>query len=156
DEAPTLVHREWHVTMTAARVRAALNANPRSQVGNRFDGFRVTARDSGGRIETVVATGELSPTLRGEELRSILNQTLGQPRIPSTRFSGSPAGVRLGFRGTGFGTGRRFVPAGRGGARARGGAAGRHPGALFPGHRLAESQALATRARALAPSIIKK
>src|SRR5262245_47588710 len=46
DEAPSLVHRAWRVTMTAARVRAALNANPRSRVGNRFDDFRVTARDT--------------------------------------------------------------------------------------------------------------
>jgi len=105
DDAPSLVHRAWRVTMTPARLRAALNANPRSRVGNRFDGFRVTARDTGGRIETVVAGGELSPTLRGEELRSILNQTLGQPGIQSTRFAISREAAGFVFDGSGFGHG---------------------------------------------------
>lgn len=105
DDAPSLVHRAWRVTMTAVRLRAALNANPRSRVGNRFDGFRVTARDPGGRIETVVASGELSPTLRGEELRSILNQTLGQPGVQSTRFAVSRDASSFVFDGSGFGHG---------------------------------------------------
>ena len=105
DDAPSLVHRAWRVTMTLARLRAALNANPRSRVGNRFDGFRVTARDAGGRVETVVAGGELSPTLRGEELRSILNQTLGQPGIQSTRFAIASNAGGVTFDGSGFGHG---------------------------------------------------
>lgn len=105
DDAPSLVHRAWRVTMTLARLRAALNDNPRSRVGNRFDGFRVTARDAGGRVETVVADGEMSPALRGEELRSLLNQTLGQPGIQSTRFVISRDDAGVTFDGSGFGHG---------------------------------------------------
>src|SRR5262249_45787396 len=71
-------------------LRMALNADKRSEVGKTLTELSVTRRDVGGRAAEVRVAGDrpLPPRLlRGEELRVILNQRLGDKAIQSTRFS---------------------------------------------------------------------
>ena len=91
--------------MPPARLRDALAKDTRSAVGRRLDDVGIATRDAGGRAMTIDVRGEFPRTVRGEDFRAILNRTLGDRALLSTRFdvSRQPDGYR--FAGTGFGHG---------------------------------------------------
>jgi stage II sporulation protein D len=91
--------------MTVDELRAALNADDRSRVGRRLTDLQVSARDPSGRAERVTIQGDRPITLRGEDLRAILNRTVGDRGIQSTRFTLSRVGASFRFEGQGFGHG---------------------------------------------------
>ena len=105
DDMPTLTHRVWEVTVPIDRLRLTLDADPRSQVGGHLDDLEVLERDVGGRAIRIGIFGDRSPIIRGEELRAIVNQSLGAGAILSTRFSIMRTGDAFVFRGSGFGHG---------------------------------------------------
>jgi stage II sporulation protein D len=105
DVVPPDPHHKWRTSVPIDRLRAALNADAASAVGRRLDALQVTARDVGGRVTGLEVTGEHSHTLRGEQLRAILNATLGERGIQSTRLTVTRAGSTYVFDGTGFGHG---------------------------------------------------
>jgi stage II sporulation protein D len=105
DKLPTDPHRKWRASITADRLRTALNADQLSSVGRTLDDVRVTTRDVSGRVVTASITGERPKTLRGEQLRSIINATLGDRSILSTRLTITHSGSSYVFEGTGFGHG---------------------------------------------------
>jgi stage II sporulation protein D len=105
DNPPLATHRTWTKMVPADEVRSALNADTRSRVGSTLDGLNVRQRDVSGRAIEVALGGRQAPVLRGEDLRAILNQRLGDKAIQSTRFTVRRSGQTYVFEGTGYGHG---------------------------------------------------
>jgi stage II sporulation protein D len=105
DAVPTLEHRTWQATMTREALRVALNADARSAVGRRLDGIKIQHGDVSGRAAEIALTGEHDFVIRGEELRTILNRTLGPKGLQSTRFTITRRGSTYVFDGSGYGHG---------------------------------------------------
>ncbi len=118
DEVPTLQHRHWQHTVTGDALRAALNRDARTAVGARLAGIDVVSRDLSGRATSVALRGEREHVVRGEALRTIINRTLGDRAIQSTRFTLTRIGPQYVFAGSGFGHGVGLCQAGAA-ARAR-------------------------------------
>lgn len=98
-------HRAWSFTIQRDELRAVLNRDNRSRVGATLDNVSVRRRDVSGRATEIALTGADLRTVRGEDLRAVLNRQLGDKTILSTRFSIRAAGAAFTFQGTGFGHG---------------------------------------------------
>jgi stage II sporulation protein D len=105
DEVASAGHKPWHLSVPLERLRTILNTDARTQVGRRLNAVDVRARDVSGRASEVVMSGEFSPGVRGEDLRTVVNATLGAGALKSTRFTVTRAGTDVVFAGTGFGHG---------------------------------------------------
>ena len=104
DAVPASAHRAWAVTIARDDLRKMLNDDPRSRTG-RFDGLDVQRRDASGRAMEVALRGGEPRVVRGEILRTIVNRTLGDRTLQSTRFTVQATSSGFTFRGTGFGHG---------------------------------------------------
>ncbi len=137
DDGPaTNAHATWRYDATMADVRAALNTDSRTQVGNRLDGMTVLDRDEAGRAERVALHAGRDRIVSGEVLREVLSHALGARTIKSTWFDVRRNRDRLYFEGRGFGHGVGLCQAG---ALARIRAGGAVPAVLqhyYPGTRL--------------------
>ena len=133
DHVPSVTHRTWTFDAPADKVRTVLNRDPRSAVGRRLDRISVTGRDESGRAREVQVRGEKSHTLRGEDLRAILNSEFGFRAIMSTRVSVERRGATYRFTGTGFGHGVGLCQTGAAARAARGEAVGDILSAYYPG-----------------------
>ncbi len=118
DDVPGSIHRAWTFTATSETVRAALNRDPRTAVGTRLSNIEVLLRDASGRATSVVLRGERERIVRGEDLRAVLNRTMGDRGVQSTKFSVTRTGTSYRFDGAGFGHGVGLCQAGAA-ARAR-------------------------------------
>jgi stage II sporulation protein D len=118
-------------------LRRALNLDPRSEAGRRLDAVVVVTRDTSGRAERLEVRGEHTHVVRGEDLRAILNRTLGDRGIESTRFSVARAGSTYEFQGTGFGHGVGLCQVGAAARARQGQAAPAILATYFPGTTLA-------------------
>lgn len=98
-------HVSWTYTVDRQRLRGALNANPRTAVGERLDTVEVQSRDPSGRARLVVLNGARAPLVRGEGLRTVLTAAFGARALRSTRFEVRREGQRFVFTGHGFGHG---------------------------------------------------
>lgn len=105
DAVPESTHRHWQFSLSRERLREAFNASPLSAVGRRLLSMRIVERDASGRASSIEIKGETVHVLRGEQVRSILNQTFGARAIRSTRFALTRSGDEYRFDGTGFGHG---------------------------------------------------
>jgi stage II sporulation protein D len=105
DDVPGETHRRWEYRATRQQVREALNAVEMSAVGDSLRAIDVVARDTSGRAAEVRITGDRTVTLRGEQLRTVLNRTFGYRAILSSRFSVQAAADTFVFEGSGFGHG---------------------------------------------------
>jgi stage II sporulation protein D len=105
DQVPATPHRSWKLSIPATELRSALNADARSRVGRRLNNIQIAQQDVSGRATQIVVTGEERHEVRGEELRAIVDQRLGDRAIQSTRFSITRVGDSYVFQGTGFGHG---------------------------------------------------
>lgn len=105
DDVPADTHRRWAYRATRDEVRAALDAVEISRVGASLRSIDVITRDASGRAAEVRITGDRTVTLRGEQLRTVLNRTFGYRAILSSRFSVDASGDMFVFDGTGFGHG---------------------------------------------------
>jgi len=137
DDVPAAVHRKWTFAVAASRLRAALNADPRSAVGKRLDRLAVASRDPSGRASTIDVGGDRRRTLGGEELRTILNQSFGDRAIMSTRFSVTRKANAYEFAGSGFGHGVGLCQVGAMARLRRGESAALVLAAYYPGTGLA-------------------
>ena len=133
DHVPSLTHRSWTFDAPVEKVRAVLNLDPRSTVGRRLDRMAVTTRDDSGRVQEVQVRGEKTRTLRGEDLRAILNSEFGFRAIMSTRLSIERRGQTYRFTGTGFGHGVGLCQTGAAARAARGEAVADILSAYYPG-----------------------
>lgn len=105
DDVRSVTHRAWQFSVPTNRAREALNADATSEVGKRLDAIRILERDRSGRAEAIELRGEHTHVLRGEQLRAILNRTLGDRALMSTRFTITHDRDAYVFDGTGFGHG---------------------------------------------------
>jgi stage II sporulation protein D len=105
DEVAALTHRTWQLTVPAEKLRLALNADPRTRIGKRLTSIEIRDRDISGRAAEIVLTGDVSQTVRGEDLRAVIGQALGDRAFLSTRFSVRRTATDYVFSGTGFGHG---------------------------------------------------
>jgi len=105
DEVSALSHRTWQLTMPAEKLRLALNADSRTRVGKRLTSVEIRDRDISGRAAEVVLTGDVAQTVRGEDLRAVITQAMGDRAFMSTRFSVRRTATDFVFSGTGFGHG---------------------------------------------------
>jgi stage II sporulation protein D len=123
DDGPAAdVHRVWRYESTRRDVLAALNADPRTRVGARFDGMDVLDRDIAGRAERVTLEGSAPRVVRGDVLREVLSGAFGARSIKSTWFDVRVERGMMIFEGRGFGHGVGLCQAGAL-ARIRAGAA---------------------------------
>ncbi len=105
DDLPEPTHRPWRVAATAEQLRKALNLDTRTAVGARLLSITVLSRDSSGRAASLSLRGEQSLTVRGDLVRTVLNRTLGDRAVQSTRFTIERQGSDVVLSGTGFGHG---------------------------------------------------
>jgi stage II sporulation protein D len=98
-------HRAWTSTLASADLLRAFNADPASSIGKRLDGIEVRARDASGRAETIALRSDTTRVLNGDAFRAIVNRTLGDRSLDSTKFVLTKTGTRYTFTGTGFGHG---------------------------------------------------
>jgi stage II sporulation protein D len=136
DEVPALAHHTWQIVIPREDLRAAINADPRSAVGNRLDGLTVVARDVSGRAAEVQIKGEREPVIRGEEFRAILTRVLGPKGLQSTRFTVSRRGTAFVFDGSGYGHGAGLCQTGAMARARRGESVAEILQRYFPGARL--------------------
>ena len=133
DHVPTVTHRVWTFDAPAERVRVVLNSDARSTVGRRLDRIVVTSRDDSGRAREVQIRGEKTRTLRGEDLRAILNGEFGFRAIMSTKIAVERRGGAFRFTGTGFGHGVGLCQTGAAARAARGESVANILSAYYPG-----------------------
>jgi stage II sporulation protein D len=105
DSVPIGTHQTWQFSLSRDAFRAALQASPLTDVGGTLTSVTLQERDPSGRVVTVELRGSAVRRVRGEQLRSVLNQTFGPRAIRSTRFSLTLAGDTYRFDGTGYGHG---------------------------------------------------
>lgn len=148
DHVPSLTHRTWTFDAPIEKVRAALNLDARSAIGRTLDRIAVTTRDDSGRAREVQVRGDRTRTLRGEDLRAILNSEFGVRAIMSTRVSIERRGTTYRFTGTGFGHGVGLCQTGAAARAARGEAVATILSAYYPGASLARMLAPAGRSAA--------
>jgi stage II sporulation protein D len=118
DDLPVISHRAWNFTTTGDALRDAFNRDGRTAVGVRLTGIEIVGRDDSGRAATIALRGEHDRVVRGEDLRAVLNRTLGDRAIQSTRFTLTRQAGSYAFAGSGFGHGVGLCQAGAA-ARAR-------------------------------------
>lgn len=96
----------WTDVIPADKLAAALQSNPRSEVGPSIDNIRILKRDATGRAELIEVSGDSRRrTLRGWDFKIIVGRALGWNILKSSRFDISRAGQDFVFRGSGFGHG---------------------------------------------------
>jgi SpoIID/LytB domain protein len=120
DDAAAAQHRQWKWTVSINDLRAALNANPRTEVGRTLNRVDIIDHDPGGHAARIAIIGEHTHELRGEEFRTVVDQALGPKAIQSTLFTISRDKTGLTFTGAGFGHGVGLCQVGAA-ARARNG-----------------------------------
>jgi stage II sporulation protein D len=98
-------HRAWTATLSSTDLLRAFNADPASSVGKHLDGLEVRTRDTSGRAESIALRSDTTRVLAGDAFRAIVNRTLGDRTIDSTKFVLTQQGTRYTFTGTGFGHG---------------------------------------------------
>ena len=105
-------HLSWTYSVEREKLRAALNANPRTSVGSRLDTIDVESRDESGRARLVLLNGARAPVVRGEDFRAAVAAALGPRSIRSSRFEVRREGQLFIFTGQGFGHGVGLCQAG--------------------------------------------
>ena len=105
DEIAPARHRSWTSTITSADLLRALDADASTNVGRRLDRIDIRRRDVSGRAATLELRGDTTRVIDGDDFRAIVNRTLGDRTIDSTRFSLASTATRYTFTGTGFGHG---------------------------------------------------
>jgi stage II sporulation protein D len=140
DDLPAETHRPWQTSVSATRLRAALEADVRSAIGPRLTGLAVTDRDASGRVATIEVRGGRVREVRGEQFRAMLNRSLGDRTIQSTRFDVVRSGSTYLFTGTGFGHGVGLCQVGAAARARRGDSVPEILGAYFPGTRILQAR----------------
>ncbi len=105
DFCAAMPNRRWNQAIPADRLRDALNADARTNIGNRLAAITVARRDETGRAESLAIEGEKRRTMRGWDFKIAVGRALGWQMIKSSRFEVERAGAQFIFRGSGFGHG---------------------------------------------------
>ena len=113
DQGPAReAHVEWQYAASADAVRRALGADSRTKPVARLAGIAVVSRDEAGRARMLTLRGGTEVTLRGDDLRQILNRAFGPRAIRSTMFDVRHTASGFEFSGRGYGHGVGLCQAG--------------------------------------------
>jgi stage II sporulation protein D len=105
-------HAEWTFESRAEALRIALNADPRTAVGDTLADIEVAGRDAAGRAEKLILRGTRTFVIRGEVFRDVVTRRLGVRTLKSTLFSVKKSRGAFTFTGRGFGHGVGLCQAG--------------------------------------------
>jgi stage II sporulation protein D len=105
-------HVAWSFTASKDTMREALNADPRTTVGNRLDRIEIAGKDAAGRAALVTLRGTRVFVVRGEIFREVAVRALGAKSIRSTLFTVRTTRAGFVFSGRGFGHGVGLCQAG--------------------------------------------
>jgi stage II sporulation protein D len=105
-------HTAWTFETRANALKAALDADPRTDVGAILDRVEVAGRDGAGRAELIMLRGARTFVVRGEVFREVVTRALGVRSLKSTMFTINQTGERFMFSGKGFGHGVGLCQAG--------------------------------------------
>jgi stage II sporulation protein D len=136
DAVPADTHRQWQFRITRDHLRAALNANPMTAVGDVLRSMRIVSRDPSGRAATVEVVGDAPRVLRGEQLRAVVNQQQGPLAVRSTKFALTLEADGYRFDGAGWGHGVGLCQVGAMARIRRGDSVAAVLAAYYPGARL--------------------
>ena len=103
--AAEAAHAAWAFDARSDALRAALNADLRTAVGEKLDGIEIAGRDAAGRAEQIVLRGTQTFVVRGEVFRDVVTRRLGARTLRSTLFSVRKSAAGFTFSGRGFGHG---------------------------------------------------
>jgi stage II sporulation protein D len=148
DVVSSLTHRTWTTTVSESRMRDALNADPRTAVGRRLDGIDVRGRDESGRADEVTIRGDRLVVVAGDQFRAIVDRTVGDRTIDSTRFAIQHGSAGYTFTGSGFGHGVGLCQIGAAARARRGDSFAAILEYYFPGTRRTQSRKSEVRSRA--------
>jgi SpoIID/LytB domain protein len=98
-------HHNWTDVIPEARLLKALQADPRTNVGERLVNVKVTRVDDSGRAELIEVEGNRRVTVKGWDFKIIVGRTLGWNLLKSSHFEIARSGSNFIFRGSGFGHG---------------------------------------------------
>src|SRR5207245_1298069 len=101
----TDAHHNWTDVISEKQLLKAMQADPRTNVGNRLVGVRVLRQDASGRAELIAIEGERRLTVKGWDFKIIVGRALGWNLLKSSRFEIAHSGSNFVFRGSGFGHG---------------------------------------------------
>jgi len=96
---------DWTFAVAESDLRRALNADPKTAVGDRLDRIDISSRDESGRADLMTLAGARAPVVRSEELRAVISRAFGALAFRSTWFTVSRRGDRFVFAGVGYGHG---------------------------------------------------
>jgi stage II sporulation protein D len=139
DEVPVETHRDWAFETERARLSAALSADPRTNVGT-LAGIEVATRDVSDRAALVTIKGVIDRTVRGDQFRAVVNRTLGDRALQSTRFTLTRQGAVYRFTGSGWGHGVGLCQVGAIARARRGDSVGGILAAYYPGSVLTRAE----------------
>jgi len=105
-------HAEWTFETKTSALRAALDADPRTDVGPTLDRIDVAGRDAAGRAEQIVLRGSRTFVVRGEVFRDAVTRALGAASLKSTLFTVKKTRDGFVFSGKGYGHGVGLCQAG--------------------------------------------
>lgn len=126
-------HGTWRFAIDVQRLRQALNASPRTNVGARLDSIEIQRRDQAGRAMLVGLNGAKAPLVRGEDLREAMSRAFGPRALRSVLFDVRREQGTFIFEGRGFGHGVGLCQAGAMARAAAGEAPERILAFYFPG-----------------------
>lgn len=104
--------KPWTYVINVNDMRAILNRHAKSRVGRRLDALSVIDAEPGGLAAHVKLDGELTPMLRGEELRALITAQRGADSIKSPKFQIARKDNTFVFTGRGSGHGAGLCQAG--------------------------------------------
>jgi stage II sporulation protein D len=126
-------HAHWTDQISRADLLRALQADSRTDVGQRLDQITISKRDDTGRAEFITLEGDQRKVVRGWDFKIIVGRTLGWNVLKSSRFEVSRTGSSFIFRGSGFGHGLGLCQEGAHVMAARGSSYQRILEKYFPG-----------------------
>jgi stage II sporulation protein D (peptidoglycan lytic transglycosylase) len=129
-------HVHWTDQISRADLLSALQADSRTDVGQRLDQITISKRDDTGRAEFITLEGDQRKVVRGWDFKIIVGRTLGWNVLKSSRFEVSRSGSNFIFRGSGFGHGLGLCQEGAHVMAARGSSYQRILEKYFPGTRI--------------------
>lgn len=96
---------EWQASISNENLLRALQADERTNIGNRLNQVRIIKRDSSLRANIILLSGERDKQVRGWDFKIIVGRVLGWNLIKSSRFQIRRVGKDFVFNGSGFGHG---------------------------------------------------
>jgi stage II sporulation protein D len=139
DDLPAGAHRTWETSLAADQIRKACSVSGTTAIGKRVTNLRIVDRDRSGRVLTIDVEGDRTVRLRGEQLRTLLNDAFGAHTLMSTRFTIARSGQTYTFTGSGYGHGVGLCQVGAATRARRGESIDEIFAAYFPGASLAQA-----------------